>query len=76
MLKYKTDPKGMAGVMSGASPWRHVRLGDLTPTIEHRGDGTVILRAVNRSETIQRCSPIVWCIGRVTRRIGRCLPGG
>ena len=31
--------------MSGASPWRHVRLGDLTPTIEHRGDGTVILRA-------------------------------
>ena len=27
------------------SPWRHVRLGDLTPTVEHRGDGTVILRA-------------------------------
>ena len=37
----------MAGVMSGASPWRHVRLGDLTPTIEHRGDGTVIPRAAN-----------------------------
>jgi feruloyl-CoA synthase len=35
----------MVGVMSGARPWRHVRLGDLTPTIEHRGDGTVILRA-------------------------------
>ncbi len=28
------------------SPWRHVRLGDLTPTVDERPDGTVMLRAV------------------------------
>ncbi len=27
------------------SPWRRVRLGDLTPTVDERPDGTVILRA-------------------------------
>ncbi len=28
------------------SPWRRVRLGDLTPIVDERSDGTVILRAV------------------------------
>ncbi len=28
------------------SPWRRVRLGDLTPTVGERPDGTVVLRAV------------------------------
>jgi feruloyl-CoA synthase len=30
---------------SSDSPWRNVRLGDLTPTIDERPDGTVVLRA-------------------------------
>ena len=28
------------------SPWRNVRLGDLTPTVDERPDGAIILRAV------------------------------
>jgi feruloyl-CoA synthase len=36
------------------SPWRHVRLGDLTPTVDERPDGTVILRAVQPLEDYPR----------------------
>ena len=31
--------------MPSTKPWRAVRLGDLTPTVEHRADGSVVLRA-------------------------------
>jgi feruloyl-CoA synthase len=32
-------------MLSTPNPWRHVRLGDLTPIVEHRDDGSVVLRA-------------------------------
>ena len=41
-----TNATGVAPIWSmNMSPWRHVRLGDLTPVVDERPDGSVVMRA-------------------------------